>query len=118
MVSPRAVGAGVCSFPAVVVWAALTEPFALLLVGFVPGIVTAVLAEPGGRSGLVHGLLVGGLCTLLFWALFLWWARSSTAGTGYVAPGFGISVVLSLVFGLLVGIETVVGGLVVGLVRR
>jgi hypothetical protein len=35
-----------------------------------------------------------------------------------VAPGFGISVVLLLAVGLLAGIESAVGGLVVGLGRR
>jgi hypothetical protein len=116
MISVRAVGTGVLAFPLTVVWAALTEPFALLLVGFVPGIVTAVLAAPGGRSGLVHGLLVGALCTLLFWALLLGWVTLSPPE--YVAPGFGLSVVLLGAFGLAAGIEAAVGGLVVGLVRR
>jgi len=116
MVSPRAVGAGVLAFPLVVVYAVLTEPSALLLVGFVPGLVAAAVADPGGRSGLVHGLLVGGVCTLLFWALLLGWVTLSPPA--YVAPGFGISVVLLLAVGLLAGVESAVGGLVVGLGRR
>lgn len=116
MVSSRAVGAGVLSFPAVIVWAALVEPFALLVVGFVPGLVGAALADPGGRSGLVHGLLVGGLCTLLFWGVLLGWVTLSPPE--YVAPGFGLSVVLLGAFGLAAGIEAAVAGVVVGLVRR
>ena len=116
MVSSRAIGAGVLSFPLLVVWAVLVEPFALLVVGVVPGVVAAVLAEPSRRSGLVHGLLVGGLCTLLSWILLLGWV--TFAPPERVAPGFGLSVVLLGAFGLLVGIEAVVGGLTVGLVRR
>ena len=116
MVSPRAVGAGVLSFPLLVVWAVLAEPFALLVVGFVPGVVAAGLAAPGGRSGLGHGLLVGGLCTLLFWALLLGWV--TLAPPERFAPGFGLSMGLLGAFGLLAGAEAVVGGLAVGLVRR
>ncbi len=116
MVSARAVGAGVLSFPAVVAWAALAEPFVLLLVGFVPGAVAGALADPGGRSGLAHGLLVGGLCTLLFWGLLLGWVTLSPPE--HVAPGFGLSVVLLGAFGLAAGSEAAVGGLAVGLVRR
>jgi hypothetical protein len=116
MVSARAVGAGVLALPPVVVWAALAEPAALLLVGAVPGAVAGALADPGGRSGLVHGLLVGGLCTLLFWALLLGWVTLSPPG--YVAPGFGLSVVLLGAFGLFAGLQSAVAGVVVGLVRR
>jgi hypothetical protein len=116
MVSPRAVAGGVIAFPLVVVYAALVEPFALLIAGVVPGLVAAVLAEPGGRSGFVHGLLVGALCTLLFWALLLGWVTLSPPA--YVAPGFGLSVVLLGVFGLIAGVESLVAGVVVGLVRR
>jgi hypothetical protein len=116
MVSSRAVGAGVLAFPLVVTWAALAEPFALLVVGFVPGTVAGALADPGGRSGLVHGLLVGGLCTLLFWGVLLGWVTLSPPE--YVAPGFGLSVVLLGAFGLAAGIKAAVAGVVAGLVRR
>ena len=116
MASSRAVGAGVLSFPVVTAWAVLTEPLAVLVVGFVPGLVAALLAVPGGRSGLAHGLLVGGLCTLLFWGLLLGWVTLSPPE--HVAPGFGLSVVLLGALGLAAGIEAAVGGLVVGLVRR
>lgn len=116
MVSPRAVGAGVLSLSVVTIWAVLAEPLAVLVVGFVPGLVAALLAAPGGRSGLVHGLLVGELCTLLFWALLLGWVTLSPPA--HVAPGFGLSVVLLGVLGLLAGVESAMAGLVVGLVRR
>jgi hypothetical protein len=116
MVSPRAVGAGVLSFPIVVAWAAFTEPFALLVVGFVPGVGAGALADPGVRIGLVHGLLVGALCALLFWASLVGWVTLSPPA--YVAPGLGLSVVLLGAFGLLAGGQSVVGGLVVGLARR
>jgi hypothetical protein len=59
------------------VYAALTEPSAYPLAEFVPGLVVAALAGPAGRSGLVHGLFVGGVCTLLFWALLLGWVTLS-----------------------------------------
>lgn len=116
MASMRAVAAGVLAFPPVVVGVALAEPFGLLLVGFVPGIVAGALAAPGGRAGLLHGLLTATLCTLLSWALLLGWVVLSPPE--HVAPGFGISVVLLGALGLLAGVESVLGGLVVGLARR
>ena len=116
MPSLRAVLAGLLAFPAVVALAALTAPFALLVVGVVPGAVAGTLADPGGRSGLVHGLLVGACCTVLFWALLYGWLQF--APPERIAPGFGLSIVLLAVFGLLVGVESVVSGALVGFVRR
>jgi hypothetical protein len=64
MVSLRAVGAFLLVGVALVVG----EPLALLGLGLVAGAVTAALADPGGRSGLLHGLLIGACCTGLLWA--------------------------------------------------
>ncbi|MEF8790405.1 MAG: hypothetical protein V5A61_09780 [Haloarculaceae archaeon] len=76
MVSPHAVDTGVLASPPVFLWAALTKPSVLTIDEFLPGVVAVVLAVPGGRSGLVHGLLAGGLCTLLSCALLGEWALS------------------------------------------
>lgn len=115
MITWRAVGVGVVAFPVLVVATALSEPFALLVVGAVPGGVAAALAPRGLRNGAAHGSLVGATVTLGAWLSLYAWV--TLAPPEQVAPGFGLSLAVLALFGLVAGVESVVAGTVVGLVR-
>jgi len=71
MVSSRAVGAGVLSFPVVTVRAVLAEPLPVLVVAFLPTLMTALLSRPRRSFRPRPRSQRREPCTLLFWALFL-----------------------------------------------
>ncbi|WP_276260342.1 hypothetical protein [Haloglomus litoreum] len=116
MVHWRAVGIGLVAYPATVLVALATEPAAVLVAGVPPGVVAGYDAGNGMLAGGLHGTAVGVGCTLLTWlALAAWLTWAPPAST---APGFGLSVVLLALYGLLVGIESILGGLAGGVVPR
>jgi hypothetical protein len=111
----RAFGAGVGLTPVVIVWMAVTEPLLLPFVGVVPGLVAGYLAG-SIRSGLLYGTLVGVSVVAGGWLLVF--AGAASYRPEYVAPGFGMTLVVLLVFALLLGVEIVIGGVVGGALNR
>lgn len=111
MVDWRAVGAGFLLVPAFAVLAAFVEPLLILAAGVPAGLLAGWLAG-GVLRGLWHGVLVGLAATLLAGVVVA--LAAAALAPEQPDPVFGVGVALGLLFAVVLGVESVVGGLLGG----